>query len=264
MNKSNFNQTQGYPLTTERLQELQTSFEILNVFGSLAGNFTIIEGCNLVGTTVQNGFIFLNGELLEFKQASVTPVSQVIIIETPVLRNFENAPAKEVYTKRHATFGTAETSWPWSIFKRLLQTKEIPHDLVTQLQTIETKAEIATVTNLDSRVMILENLVANIKMPQIQITSGNRQDMSSWTSWGNYSNDFTKNYLDIFPPSGYTMANLHGVVPSIAFIAYAGDVDDNDIIWCLSRVQSDRVRIICGSFEQRTAAAVNYVAIWIK
>lgn len=142
MNKSNFNQTNGYPLNTERLQEIQTSFEIFNSFGNLAGNYTIISGCETIGTTVANGRVFIDGELLDFKTASVTPTSTVIIIETPVVRPFETGPDKQVYTIRYATFGTAETSWPWSSFKRPMETKNllsIITDLTERLVEVEAR-----------------------------------------------------------------------------------------------------------------------------
>lgn len=119
MNKSNFKQTGGYPLKSERLQELQTAYSIFNAYGALAGNLTIISGCETLGTTVKNGFVHIEGELLEFKEATVTPTSTVIIIETPIERGFKNGVIKTVHTLRYATFGTAETSWAWSDFKRL-------------------------------------------------------------------------------------------------------------------------------------------------
>ncbi|MCV9929531.1 hypothetical protein OIU83_17855 [Flavobacterium sp. LS1R49] len=149
MNKSIFNQILGYPLTTERLQELQTTFEIFNAFGSLAGNFTIIEGCNLVGTTVQNGCIFLNGELLEFKKADVTPTSAVIIVETAVIRPFQTGLPKQIYTKRHATFGTADISYPWTSFKRPMETKEIQ-------EALDRKQDKTSSGDLLARIEILE------------------------------------------------------------------------------------------------------------
>lgn len=125
MNRSNFNQTGGYPLKTERLQEMQTAYEIFNAFGALAGDLTIISGCAVIGTTVQDGFIFINGELLSFKSAAVTPSSSVIIIETPVERGFKNGIVKTVHTLRYATFGTSETSWLWSDFTRVDSLKNI-------------------------------------------------------------------------------------------------------------------------------------------
>lgn len=148
MNRSNFNQTGGYPLNTERLQEMQTAYEIFNSFGSLAGDLTIISGCATIGTTVQDGFIYINGELLAFKSAAVNPNSTVIIIDTAVEKGFKNGVVKTVHTLRYATFGTAETSWLWSEFKRPIATKtlEAIHTGITErLTIIETKlATIAT------------------------------------------------------------------------------------------------------------------------
>ena len=119
MNKSNFNQTGGFPLKTERLQEMETAYSIFNAFGALAGELTVISGCTLSGATISNGFVFINGELLEFKSGSVTGASTVIIIEEVVNRGFKNGVVKTVHAKRYATFGTSDTSWLWSDFKRV-------------------------------------------------------------------------------------------------------------------------------------------------
>ena len=139
MNKTNFIQTGGWPLKSERLQEQQTAYSIFNAYGSLAGNLTIISGCETLGTTVQDGVVYIDGELYDFKSASVTPSSTVIIIETPINRGFKNGVVKTVHTLRYATFGTAETSWPWSNFKRPIETKAIPTDLVARLEILEKK-----------------------------------------------------------------------------------------------------------------------------
>ena len=119
MNKTNFIQTGGWPLKSERLQEQQTAYSIFNAYGSLAGNLTIISGCETLGTTVQDGVVYIDGELYDFKSASVTPTSTVIIIETPINRGFKNGVVKTVHTLRYATFGTSATSWLWSAFKKV-------------------------------------------------------------------------------------------------------------------------------------------------
>jgi hypothetical protein len=119
MNKSNFTQTGGYPLKTERLQEMETAYSIFNSLGALAGNLTVISGCALTGTTIGNGVVHINGELLEFRQATVTPSSTVIVVEEAVNRGFKNGVVKQVYAIRYATFGTADTSFLWSLFKRI-------------------------------------------------------------------------------------------------------------------------------------------------
>lgn len=118
MNKSTFILTGGYPLKAERLQELQTAYSIFNSLGALAGNFTIISGCVVAGTTVGNGVVYINGEVIEFREADGAGTPDVIIIEEAVNRAFKNGVVKEVHTKRYATFGTAADSWPWSGFKR--------------------------------------------------------------------------------------------------------------------------------------------------
>lgn len=118
MNKSTFILTGGYPLKAERLQELQTAYSIFNSLGALAGNFTIISGCTITGTTVGNGVVYINGEVIDFREADGAGTPDVIIIEEAVNRAFKNGVIKEVHTKRYATFGTAADSWPWSGFIR--------------------------------------------------------------------------------------------------------------------------------------------------
>lgn len=139
MNKTNFNQTGGFPLKTERLKELETSYLILQAFGNIAGNLTIISGCEVVGTTIADGVVFIDGEVLEFRTAVAPVDSTVIIIEENIDRAFENGTVKTVHTKRYATIGTnPEVSWLWSDFKRPLETK----NLDTRLAAIEKKLTI--------------------------------------------------------------------------------------------------------------------------
>lgn len=140
MNKTNFIQTGGFPVKAERLQELQTAYSIFNHLGNLAGNFAIVSGCAVVGTNVSDGFVVINDELLEFKGGTVS--DDVIIIETASSKEFKNGEVKEVHFERFATFGTSVESFPWADFKRPIQTKEIPLDLVTRLELLEKKSAI--------------------------------------------------------------------------------------------------------------------------
>lgn len=140
MNKTNFRQTGGFPVKAERLQELQTAYSIFNHLGNLAGNFAIVSGCAVVGTNVSDGFVVINDELLEFKGGSVA--DDVIIIETASSKEFKNGEVKEVHFERFATFGTSVESFPWADFKRPIQTKEIPLDLVTRLEKLEKKSAV--------------------------------------------------------------------------------------------------------------------------
>jgi hypothetical protein len=137
MNKTNFNQAGGFPLKTERLQELQTAYEIFNHLGNVAGNLSILSGCAVTGSSVADGVVVINNEVISFKGGYVA--ANVIIIEEPSSKEFENGTTKNVYTIRYATFGTAATSWPWASFKKPIETKAIPTDLVSRLEALERK-----------------------------------------------------------------------------------------------------------------------------
>lgn len=142
MNTSKFVQTEGYPLTADRLQELQTTFQIFKAFGNIAGNLTVLEGCELSGSSIGNGYVYINGEPLEFRAAAYNASSTVIIVEEPVFKNFKNGASKEIYRIRFATIGTAETSWPWSSFENPIPTKNLKAvhaDFYARISALESK-----------------------------------------------------------------------------------------------------------------------------
>lgn len=119
MNKINFNQTGGFPLSTNILDAMQSAYAIFNQLGSLAGNKAIISGCEQLGNTVADGVIFLNGEILPFKGGAIG--TSVIIKEESESRVFEDGATKPVIFKKYATFGssTPEKTFVWADFKRV-------------------------------------------------------------------------------------------------------------------------------------------------
>lgn len=165
---------------------------------------------------------------------------------------------KQVHTKRYATFGTAETYWLWTDFKRPFETKSIPTDLIVQLEAIGDKEDKTTVEALIERITALEERTT----PQIKITTGSETVTSD--AVGYKQDDYTKNYVYVYPPTGYNMSHLAGFMPSINQIAFAGDVNSDDTLWCKYRIESNRVTVICSNSETRFASKVNYMAIWIK
>ena len=118
MNKINFNQTGGFPLSTNILDAMQSAYAIFNQLGSLAGNKAIISGCEQLGNTVADGVIFLNGEILPFKGGAIG--YSVIIKEESESRVFEDGATKPVIYKRYAGFGSSlpEKTFAWVEFKR--------------------------------------------------------------------------------------------------------------------------------------------------
>ena len=118
MNKINFNQTGGFPLSTNILDAMQSAYAIFNQLGNLAGNKAIISGCEQLGNTVADGVIFLNGEILPFKGGAIG--TSVIIKEESESRVFEDGATKPVIFKKYVTFGSSlpEKTYQWVEFKR--------------------------------------------------------------------------------------------------------------------------------------------------
>lgn len=123
MNKFDFNQIGGFPLSTNILDGMQTAYSLFNALGEIAGNFSIISGCNSNGNTVSDGVVYINGEVLAFKGGLLG--SNVIISEDPESKDFENGERKTVLRKRFATFGSSVTNYPWGDFKRVFPTVQI-------------------------------------------------------------------------------------------------------------------------------------------
>lgn len=99
------------------------------------------------------------------------------------------------------------------------------------------------------------------RLPQYTFTSGNTAYAYSYTNIvGNWNNDY--NWVDVYPPSGKTMANLMAFIPSIAVIHYAGGVNGDDSMRCTWASLGDRIRIWVQNTEQRSTPAANWLAVW--
>ena len=118
MNRIDFNQTGGFPLSTQILDAAQEAYKNFNQYGYLAGNdLVIITGCVPgAGGSVTNGFVSINGELLPFVGTTVT--ENVIIVETADSRGFEDGSVKPVIYERYATFGDGPDFYVWEEFRR--------------------------------------------------------------------------------------------------------------------------------------------------
>lgn len=142
MNKINFNQTGGFPLSTNILDAMQSAYAIFNQLGNLAGNKAIISGCEQLGNTVADGVIFLNGEILPFKGGAIG--SSIIIKEESESRVFEDGATKPVIFKKYATFGSSlpEKTFAWAEFKRfenLIENTEKNLDFEKRIKALETR-----------------------------------------------------------------------------------------------------------------------------
>lgn len=128
MNTQNFNQTGGFPLETDTLDEIQNAYSIFNALGAISGDKTIIRGCTQNGNTISDGQVYVNNELFEFRGGTLQ--SRVVIGQEIVSKPFENGENKEVLYKRFITFGTGSGSMAWSDFKRTPSILELQKALV--------------------------------------------------------------------------------------------------------------------------------------
>ncbi|RWX03352.1 hypothetical protein [Flavobacterium cerinum] len=173
MNKSNFNQTGGLPLTTERLDEMQTAWNVLNSLGNIIGTRAIISGCNLLfGNNVTDGFVFINGEVMPFKGG--LSMTTVIIVEETITDEFENGEVKAVHKIRYATFGTGSPSYLWSSFKRGKATNTIQEELDQKATLAALNTALFRIADLEKKTAVFQSGGSMVfwRKPASQIPTG--------------------------------------------------------------------------------------------
>ena len=142
MNVVRYKQTGGFPLDTNNLDFLQSSFHILNTLGNLAGDMVVISGCEITGNTVSNGVVYVNKEVLEFRGGSLS--ANVFIKEEAVSGTFEDGSFKPIEITRYVTFGssTPDKTFKWEDFKRvdnLIQQGVKNADFEKRIKALENK-----------------------------------------------------------------------------------------------------------------------------
>lgn len=154
MNTINFNQVGGFPLTTNILAKLQTAFSIFNAFGAIVGDLTIISGCIVTGVNVSDGFVYINGEILEFKGGPIQ--SKVIVKEDIENLVFQNSNTYQSIKIRYVQFGTGINAINWSELKRGFATKDIAEQFSTIFLALDNKANASLIAPMIARIGALE------------------------------------------------------------------------------------------------------------
>ena len=139
MNTINFIQTGGVPFTNDVAQEFENAYKIFNAYGALAGDKTIISGCLENGSSVSDGFVYVNGELFYFEGGSKS--DNIFLNEQNIDKVFEDQTTKTLIKIRTLKFGNAIVNvWAWSDFKRI----DTMLSLMARLDTLEAAQ---TITN---------------------------------------------------------------------------------------------------------------------
>jgi hypothetical protein len=111
-----FNIKAGFPLSETTLEFMQEMAKQLQQASLLGGTNYIVSGCPDNGATIGDGYVVVNGEVLPFVGGAKQP--NVIVVDTATQKEFFGGAFNDYYHDRVATFGSADTEWPWEFFKR--------------------------------------------------------------------------------------------------------------------------------------------------
>ncbi len=132
MNTINFIQTGGVPFTNNVAAEFEKAYSIFNAYGQIAGDKTIISGCVENGSSVSDGFIYVNNELFYFEGGAKS--DNIFLNVENIDKVFEDQTTKTLIKIRTLKFGNAiENVWAWSDFKRI----DTMLSLMARLDTLE-------------------------------------------------------------------------------------------------------------------------------
>lgn len=127
-------------------------------------------------------------------------------------------------------------------------------------------------------------LTSRLDRERIVCTNGYKVITNRYTRKGGetassvFNNDEV-NYVDIYPPDGYSIGDLKGFIASPRTIHFAGTVNSDDSLFCWWKVVPGRnklipyagavylpghIRVICNNTENRGDSSINYLAIWRK
>jgi microcystin-dependent protein len=124
-------------LTNNVAAEFEKAYSIFNAYGALAGDKTIISGCVENGSSVSDGFIYVNNELFYFEGGSKS--DNIFLNVENIDKVFEDQTTKTLIKIRTLKFGNAiDNVWTWSEFKRI----DTMLSLMARLDTLEASQKI--------------------------------------------------------------------------------------------------------------------------
>ncbi|MEN5434081.1 hypothetical protein ABE545_10600 [Sphingobacterium faecium] len=161
MNKVNFQQVAGFPLSTDVLNFVQTSYSQLASLTGLGGKDYILSGCEVNAGNVSDGTVVINGEILPFKGGP--KLARLIIEEIVENKKFKDGSSKPVFYTRVAKMAAAGGIMDFDSLKQvpnLLAIKDsIYKQEVTKWTPILTGSDVGTITAHDCWMFKMGKLV---------------------------------------------------------------------------------------------------------
>ena len=135
MNKLNLTHEAGYPFDVNFLAFMQNAYSLFNHFGHLAGNLSIISGCEQTGNTISTGTVLINGELLPFEGGAKSDT--VFIKELTNEVTFEDGFLRPLEVIRSVAFGrsTPEKTFNWANFKSVSNLQHLGENKTDNTET---------------------------------------------------------------------------------------------------------------------------------
>ncbi len=128
MNITNFTNIGGFPLEVKTLDGMQNAY--LQILTALIGHFGltntgsfIIDGCQIVGTTITPGMLYIDGKLCPFAGAVGSLTTRIAKIENIESVTFESGASYPTYFQYTAAENSA--GMPLSSFARLPKVPEL-------------------------------------------------------------------------------------------------------------------------------------------
>ncbi|MDR0559120.1 MAG: hypothetical protein LBG92_03055 [Prevotellaceae bacterium] len=121
MNKIDFSQQGGFPLTQDTLNFMQSAYQdTFRYLSPMLGNYVILAGCTNDNNVIQHGFVLLNGEVLYTPGGAYTGSGTTVYIdEQKDSATFADGASKQIYFRRTLKFGVGSPSFLWSNFKNI-------------------------------------------------------------------------------------------------------------------------------------------------
>lgn len=149
----NFLQTKGVPLTNDLMEDVMSAIKLYDAIGGLAGNLTIISGCEIIGNNVSSGVVAIDNELLFFEGGSIVPT--VYIHTEPISKTFQDQVDRVLIEYKTVKFGNGSVNYNWADFIKLKTLKEIQNK-------VENSVSKTDFDLLEKRVNVLELKTAPI------------------------------------------------------------------------------------------------------
>lgn len=133
-----------FPVDCELFDNIQINMDIVQIIGNLAGNKTILKGCEPVGNSRNPGYVFLctkdypNGEVLYFEGGSTASGMYVRLEDIAVSQQGYNYP--KAYTVRSLAPGIGSENYMWGDFKTVKTPAELEEMIKEQEEKIKALA----------------------------------------------------------------------------------------------------------------------------